>query len=218
MERGFQWLCSSRSLFLQSFSSASSRGLSRGSETCLFNAGTRQYGFQVAEYATLPGLRRSFQVFLARVVSTIAAKAFTLHMNRRVMAFGISVELLSSFLLYGRAPTDGVRVWYPSVWAYMGEHGLVWGILVGVLFAALRNRTIGEAFTALARLVSELVATLYVWFVIPREGEISRAWIGKFSDYFTTRLTAWCVLAALASLVYWTLYKRAPRKSQVPSD
>jgi hypothetical protein len=151
------------------------------------------------------------------MVSTIAAKAYTLHMNRRVVAFGISVELLSSFLLYGRAPTDGVRVWYPSSWAYMGEHGLVWGILIAFLFAALRNRTVGEALTALACLVSELIATLYVWFVIPSEGEISRAWYtGKFNDYFTARLTAWCVLAAFASFVYWTLYKRAPRRSQGP--
>jgi hypothetical protein len=89
----------------------------------------------------------------------------------------------------------------------MGEHGLVWGILIAFLFAALRNRTVGEAFTALACLVSELVATLYVWFVIPSEGEISRAWYtGKFSDYFKARVTAWCVLAAFASLVYWTLH------------
>jgi hypothetical protein len=48
-------------------------------------------------------------------------------MNRRVLPFGIAVELLTSLLLWGRAPTDSVRVWYPSVWAYMGEHLLPWG-------------------------------------------------------------------------------------------
>jgi hypothetical protein len=133
--------------------------------------------------------------------------------NRRVIMFGITVELFSSFLLYGRAPTDGVRAWYPSVWAYMGEHGLVWGILIAVLFAVLHNASVGEALTALACLVSELFATLYVWFVIPSEGEVSRAWYtGRFSDYFRARLTAWCVLAACASLIYWIRYKRAQKR------
>jgi len=138
-------------------------------------------------------------------------------MNRRVIVFGISVELLTSFLLNRLAPTDGVRVWYPSVWAYMGEHALIWGILIALLFAALRSRPGSEALTALVCLVSELVATLYVWFVIPGEGEVSRAWYtGKFSDYFATRLTVWCVLAASASLIYWIRYKRAVQRSQAP--
>lgn len=138
-------------------------------------------------------------------------------MNRKVILFGAAVELLGSFLLYGRAPTDGIRVWYPSVWAYMGEHGLIWGILIALLVLSLRNSTVGEMLTAFACLVSELLATLYVWFAIPREGETSRAWYtDKFSDYFTARLTAWCVLAAFAAVVYWALYKRVPRKGQGP--
>jgi hypothetical protein len=124
-------------------------------------------------------------------------------MNRRVLALGAFVELLTSFWLYGRAPTDGIRVWYPSAWAYMGEHALVWGVLISFLFAILRKKSINEALTLLACFLSELAATLYVWFVIPSEGGISRAWYtGRFSDYFIARLTTWCVLAACASLVY----------------
>jgi hypothetical protein len=130
-------------------------------------------------------------------------------MSRRVILFGIAVELLSSFLLYVRAPTDGVRVWYPSIWAYMGEHGLVWGFVIAFLLVALRNRDVGEAPTALACFASEVVATLYVWFVIPREGEVSRAWyIGRFSDYFKARLVAWCILALCAAAIYTIGFKR----------
>jgi hypothetical protein len=126
-------------------------------------------------------------------------------MNRRVLPFGIAVELLTSLLLWGLAPTDGVRVWYPSVWAYMGEHGLVWGVLISILFVTL-----------LACFVSELVATLYVWFLIPLEGGTSRAWYtGRFADNFRMRLATWCVLAASASLTYWLRYKRIPKRTQV---
>jgi hypothetical protein len=137
-------------------------------------------------------------------------------MNRRVLPFGIAVELLTSLLLWGLAPTDGVRVWYPSVWAYMGEHGLVWGVLISILFVILRKQTINEALTLLACFVSELVATLYVWFLIPLEGGTSRAWYtGRFADYFRMRLATWCVLAASASLTYWLRYKRIPKRTQV---
>ncbi len=140
---------------------------------------------------------------------------YTLHMNRHVIMFGITVELLISFLLYGLAPTDGLRVWYPSVWAYMGEHALIWGILVAFLFVVLRNTHVGEALTALTCLVAELFATLFIWFVIPREGETSRAWYtGRFTDYFKARLITWCVLAVFASLIYWIRYKRAAQRIQ----
>jgi hypothetical protein len=43
-------------------------------------------------------------------------------MNRHVLKFAVAVELMTSFWLYARAPTDGIRVWYPSGWAYVGEH------------------------------------------------------------------------------------------------
>jgi hypothetical protein len=138
-------------------------------------------------------------------------------MNRRVLALGISVELLTSLWLFTIAPTDGVRVWYPSVWAYMGEHGLVWGILIAVLFTVFRKKHPSEVLTASACLASELASTLYVWFVILSDGDVSRAWYtGRFSDYFRTRLITWCVLAASASAVYWIRYKRVPNGAQVP--
>jgi hypothetical protein len=151
------------------------------------------------------------------LLQTITSTTYTLQMNRRVLAFGISVELLTSFWLYTTAPTDGVRVWYPSLWAYVGEHALVWGILIAVLFALFRKKSSSEVLTASACVVSELVSTLYVWFVIPSEGDVSRAWYtGRFSDYFRMRLTTWCVLAASASTVYWFRYKKVPKRTQVP--
>jgi hypothetical protein len=96
----------------------------------------------------------------------------------------------------------------------MGEHALVWGVLISFLFAILRKKSINEALTLLACFLSELAATLYVWFVIPSEGGISRAWYtGRFSEYFLSRLTTWCVLAACASLVYYLRYKRMPKRT-----
>jgi hypothetical protein len=138
-------------------------------------------------------------------------------MQGRIVVFGISVELLTSFLLYGLAPTDGVRVWYPSVWAYMGEHCLVWGVLIALFFTILQSHHVGEALTAGACLVSEFAATLFVWFVIPAgSGGVSKAWdTGRFGDYFVLRSSIWCVLAASASVIYWACYKRAKKESLV---
>jgi len=110
-------------------------------------------------------------------------------MNGRVLVFGTSIELLTSLWLYGRAPTDGVRAWYPSAWAYMGEHGLVWGIIVAILFAIFTKRTINEPLTALICLVTELASTLYVWFVIPwRVRYPERGTQGRFRGLFRYKI------------------------------
>ena len=115
------------------------------------------------------------------------------------------------------APTDSIRVWYPSLWAYVGEHGLVWGVFITVLFLIYRNKPVTEAFTVLICLIAELASTLEVWFVIPGEGAVSRAWYtGRFSDYLTARLTTWCVLALSAWIMYWFRYKRVSRRTEAP--
>jgi len=91
------------------------------------------------------------------------------------------------------------------------------GNLIAFLLAVLRNTHVSEALTAVAWVVSESIATLYVWFVIPSEGDVSRAWYtGRFSDYFKARLIAWSVVAAAASFIYWIRYKRGPKQSSVP--
>jgi len=141
--------------------------------------------------------------------------------NWRVLRFVAAVELLTSLILYALAPTDGVRVWYPSGWACVGEHGLVWVAAFAVLFWAmlglLRGRS--DASTILAGVAAELVATAYVWFGIPSSGEVSRAWYtGRFADYFITRTTIWCVLATIAAILYLILHFCRWRFEQPPSS
>lgn len=134
-------------------------------------------------------------------------------MNRRVLTFAVAVELMTSLLLYARAPTDGVRVWYPSGWAYVGEHGLVWAIaFAGLSYLtvwAFRGKVRSDVLTVLSAIVAEPVSTVYVWFVIPVEGDTSRAWYsGKFIDYFRARAIAWCVLAIFAGAFYLYFHLR----------
>jgi hypothetical protein len=146
-------------------------------------------------------------------------------MDKRVLKFGAAVEAMTSLLLYGLAPTDGVRVWYPSAWAYIGEHGLVWVIALAVAFLVatglFKDKVRSDMLTGLTCIVAELLSTAYVWFVIPaNSGGVSRAWYtGRFIDYFGTRSTVWCVVAALAVPFY--LYPsfrrwRAEQKRQRP--
>ena len=130
-------------------------------------------------------------------------------MNWRVLGFVAAVELLTSLSLYALALTDGVRVWYPSGWAYVGEHGLVWVATFAVLFWTMHRslRVRSDASTILAGAAAELIATTYVWWVIPSSGEVSRVlYTGRFADYLTTRIESWCVLATLAAIFYLVLY------------
>lgn len=132
-------------------------------------------------------------------------------MNWRALGFVAAVELLTSLSLYALAPTDGVRVWYPSGWAYIGEHGLVWLATFAIVFWTMR-KSLGmrsDALTIVAGAAAELIATTYVWFGIPSSGEVSRAWYtGRFTDYFITRIESWCVLAIAATFFYLVLYFR----------
>ena len=123
-------------------------------------------------------------------------------MNWRVLGFVAAVELLTTLSLYALAPTDGVRVWYPIGWAYVGEHGLVWVATFAVLFCTMHRslRVRSDVWTSLAAAAAELIATTYVWWVIPSSGEVSRVWYtGRFADYLTTGLSHGVLLATLAA-------------------
>ena len=138
-------------------------------------------------------------------------------MNWRALGFVATVELLISLSLYALAPTDGVRVWYPSGWAYVGEHGLVWLATFAIVFWTMR-KSLGmrsDALTILAGAAAELIATTYVWFGIPSSGEVSRAWYtSRFVDYFIARIESWCVLAIIATFFYLLLYLRCWRSER----
>jgi len=136
------------------------------------------------------------------------------------LKFAVAIEVMTSFWLYALAPTDGVRVSYPSVWAYIGEHGLVWVIAFAVTFfvatVAFKDKVRSDVLTGLTCIAAELLSTAYVWFVIPanRDG-VSKAWYtGRFIDYFEARSTVWCVFAVLAVPFYLYPFFRRWRAEQ----
>jgi hypothetical protein len=48
-------------------------------------------------------------------------------------------EIFPSWCLWMLGPTDSVRVWYPSVWSYLGEQFLVWlAVAVCLGYASIR--------------------------------------------------------------------------------
>jgi hypothetical protein len=138
-------------------------------------------------------------------------------MNWLVLRFAVAVELLTSFLLYELASTDGVRVWYPSGWAYVGDHGLLWALafvaVSSVLLGTLKTKWRSDIMTALAAIIAEPISTAYVWFVIPvNSGDISRAWSPRtFRDYLEARVSIWSMLVALAVTYYLYLRSRHGR-------
>jgi hypothetical protein len=142
--------------------------------------------------------------------------------NCRVLCFVVATELLTSLVLYALSPTDAVRVWYPSGWAYVGEHALVWVAVFAAVFWTIRRSfksLRSNALIVLVGITAELIATVYVWFVIPSSGGVSRAWYtDRFTDYFKTRITIWCVLATLAAILYLILHFSRWRFEQRPSS
>src|SRR5215475_4379784 len=46
--------------------------------------------------------------------------------NGRLAFVGVASNLVSSWWLWVSSPTDSVRVWYPTIWSYLGEHFFLW--------------------------------------------------------------------------------------------
>lgn len=42
----------------------------------------------------------------------------------------LAFEVLPSLWLWASAPTDSVRVWYPTIWSYVGEHACLFGVFL----------------------------------------------------------------------------------------
>jgi hypothetical protein len=141
-------------------------------------------------------------------------------MNRPVLALGITVELLASAPTVLSAPTDV----HPSIRTFLLEHALIWAfvfaILIKLAIATPQGRFSSPLQTALACLLAELVSTCCAWFIIPSDlshiNEVCREWFGGFENYFLRRFTIWCVMAALALLVYRFMLGRGAKRVQLP--
>jgi hypothetical protein len=57
----------------------------------------------------------------------------------RLFGVAVGAEILPSLCLWALSPTDTIRVWYPSVWSYLGEHFLVWSALLLLLLSLLKG-------------------------------------------------------------------------------
>jgi hypothetical protein len=44
----------------------------------------------------------------------------------RLFCVAVIAELVPSWCVWILSPTESVRIWYPTVWSYIGEHFLLW--------------------------------------------------------------------------------------------
>ncbi len=137
-------------------------------------------------------------------------------MNRRVLALGIAVELSTSALTVLSTPTDI----HPNIRTFAIEHALIWAFALAIL-TKLAIVTLGDKLsnaprTAITCFIAELVSTCCAWFIIPSDlshiDEVCREWFGGFGNYFLRRFITWCVMAALALLVYRFILERSPKR------
>jgi len=52
---------------------------------------------------------------------------------QRLLFWGAIPEVTASLWLWEYGPTDSVRVWYPTIWSYVGEHYLPWCGIVALI-------------------------------------------------------------------------------------
>jgi hypothetical protein len=58
--------------------------------------------------------------------------------NRNIVSIGLASNLIPSWWLWMSSPTDTVRVWYPTIWSYLGEHFVLWVGFTAFFFAIAR--------------------------------------------------------------------------------
>jgi len=141
-------------------------------------------------------------------------------MNRRVLALGVSVELLASAFTVLSTPSDI----HPSVRTFVIEHALIWAFVFAILIklatATFRGKLASPLQTAITCIVAESVSTCCAWFIIPSDlshiDEVNQIWFGGFGDYFLRRFIIWCGMAALALLVWRFAIGRSAKRVQLP--
>ena len=141
-----------------------------------------------------------------------------------------SPDVLRLFWLYARAPTDGIRVWYQSAWAYVGEHGLVWAIAFAALFyfsiGVVKGKVRSDVLTALAATAAEAVSTVYVWFVTLSKARLQglgiRASSSTISEHVRLHGAYWPFLLwpciCTSTFVAWEVRKLIRARALMPDN
>ncbi|HZI57372.1 MAG TPA: hypothetical protein VFF39_11380, partial [Verrucomicrobiae bacterium] len=100
---------------------------------------------------------------------------------------GFTANLAASSYFAFQAPTDSIRVWYPTIWSYLGEYFLLFLICLSCVFFVMQRfpSQVGDGsrseggFGLLKLLVYgigvlcvDVVVSAYLWFVAPRSGDL----------------------------------------------
>jgi hypothetical protein len=155
----------------------------------------------------------------------------------RLIAIATIAELLPSLALWVLSPTDSVRVWYPSLWSYMGEHFLPWAFIAIVLtcslfrFRELSNPQESEGTVRAIRMtgryyllffftmfVSDLLATVFLAFWGWNRTlslHTSMFDTGRITDYLAFREPIYLTVFVLAS---YALTRQAVERPSASSD
>jgi len=102
-----------------------------------------------------------------------------------IKKMGFAANLAASLFFALRAPTDSIRVWYPTLWSFLGEHFLLFLVCLSCLFfvvqrlpanmrGSLRSRdNLGLSMLfgyGILTVGSDVLASAYLWFVALQSG------------------------------------------------
>jgi hypothetical protein len=128
---------------------------------------------------------------------------------------GLAANLAGSCYVAFQAPTDSIRVWYPTIWSYLGEHFLVFFLSVSCVFFAVqylsakghRSRGRGSSISyskligfSIPLVLLDVGASAYLWFVAPRSGSLPTLSFSQhdFVGYLESRESIFaCVLLVI---------------------
>lgn len=128
-----------------------------------------------------------------------------------LVLFGLCANLAASAVLWQLSPTDSVRVWYPSLFAYVGEHFTLWVIfvLVASSLKTLRNVIIrsdselsSAGLTVVVVVGADILASIFLRVVS------KSVWIDPLASYLRFRVPVFCVLFLTSACIWLFVYRR----------
>jgi len=128
-----------------------------------------------------------------------------------LVLLGLCANIAASVVLWQLSPTDSVRMWYPTLFAYAGEHFMLWVIVVLAASAVkfVRNiisRSDSELSSGILTLVllsgADIVTSIFLSVVV------KSVWIDPLVSYLRFRIPAFVVFLTASALVWWCSRRR----------
>lgn len=143
----------------------------------------------------------------------------------------IAMDVIPSALLWLLSPTDSVRVWYPTIAAYTGEHliGALAVVLVGWIAASATsvahpldrrpNSTISKLLTfGLLCAIVDVATTLMLAFLQSRDSGVVHLWHTQtLSGYLAAREPLYVGFAAVVLISVGLTMRPARRTNTRPA-